>query len=140
MKKFKSVLFVVLASVIFSSCTSSLGDIGKTMALVNTLEGLGISPDAAIGGLGGILSLAQGKLDPADLTKVMGAFPDSKNIMKEAKKLGVGNITDMSGLGKTFSKLGIKPTDVTKMIPAVTKYAGANGGPGAADILGGLLK
>ena len=84
MKKLKSVLFVVLVSIIFTSCTSSLGDIGKTMALVNSLEKMGISPDAAIGGIGGILSLAQGKLDPADLSKVMSAFPDSKNIMKEA--------------------------------------------------------
>ncbi len=140
MKKFISVLFVVLASIIFTSCTSSLGDIGKTMALVNSLEKIGISPDAAIGGIGGILSLAQGKLDPADLSKVMSAFPDSKNIMKEAKKLGVGNVTDMTDLGKTFSKLGLKPTDVTKMIPAVTKYVGSNGGSGAGDIIGGLLK
>lgn len=140
MKRIKALVFVVLVSLIFTSCTSSLGDIGKTMALVNTLEGLGISSDAAIGGIGGILSLAQGKLDPADLTKVMGAFPDSKNIMKEAKNLGVGTITDMAGLGKTFSKLGLKPTDVTKMIPAVTKYVGSNGGAGAADKLGGLLK
>ncbi|MBK7252964.1 MAG: DUF2780 domain-containing protein [Ignavibacteria bacterium] len=140
MKKFKSVLFVVLASIIFTSCTSSLGDIGKTMALVNSLEKIGISPDAAIGGIGGILSLAQGKLDPADLSKVMSAFPDSKNIMKEAKKLGVGNVTNMADLGKTFSKLGLKLTDVTKMIPAVTTYVGSDGATGAADILGGLLK
>ncbi|MBK6773672.1 MAG: DUF2780 domain-containing protein [Ignavibacteria bacterium] len=125
---------------LFSSCTGSLGDIGKTMALVNTLDDLGISPTAAIGSIGGILSLANGKLNPADLSKITQAFPDSKNIMKEAKKLGVGNVTDMAGLGKTFSKLGLNPADVTKMIPAVTKYVGANGGTGAADILGGLLK
>ena len=86
MKKFKSVLFVVLASIIFTSCTSSLGDIGKTMALVNYLEKIGISPDAAIGGIGGILSLAQGKLDPADLSKVMSAFPDSKKYYERSKK------------------------------------------------------
>lgn len=140
MTKIKPLIFIVLLSFIFSSCTSSIGDIGKTMALVNSLEKLGISPEAAIGGLGGILSLAKGKLDPADLTKVMGAFPDANNIMKEAKKLGVGNVTDMADLGKTFSKLGMKPTDVTKFIPAVTKYVGTNGGTGAADILGGLLK
>lgn len=140
MKKFKSVLFVVLASIIFTSCTSSLGDIGKTMALVNSLEKIGISSDAAIGGIGGILSLAQGKLNPADLSKVMSAFPDSKNIMKEAKKLGVGNVTNMADLGKTFSKLGMKPTDVVKFIPEVTKYVGSNGGSGAGDIIGGLLK
>ncbi|MBK6537017.1 MAG: DUF2780 domain-containing protein [Ignavibacteria bacterium] len=125
---------------LFSSCTGSLGDIGKTMALVYTLDDLGISPTAAIGSIGGILSLANGKLNPADLSKITQAFPDSKNIMKEAKKLGVGNVTDMAGLGKTFSKLGLNPADVTKMIPAVTKYVGANGGTGAADILGGLLK
>lgn len=140
MKKFKLLFTVLLTTVIFSSCTSSLGDIGKTMALVNTLEGLGISPTAAIGGIGGILSLAKGKLNPEDLSKVMGAFPDSKNIMKEAKSLGVGNVTDMADLGKTFSKLGLKPTDVAKMVPAVTKYVGSNGGTGAADILGGLLQ
>lgn len=140
MKKFKSILFVVLASIIFSSCTGSVGDIGKTMALVNSLEKLGISSDAAIGGIGAVLSLAKGNLDPSDLSKVTGAFPDMNNIMKEAKKLGVGNVTNMADLGKTFSKLGMKPTDVVKFIPEVTKYVGSNGGSGAADILGGLLK
>lgn len=140
MKKFKSVLFVVLASIIFTSCTSSLGDIGKTMALVNSLEKIGISPDAAIGGIGAVLSLAKGNLDPSDLSKVTGAFPDMNNIMKEAKKLGVGNVTNMADLGKTFSKLGMKPTDVVKFIPEVTKYVGSNGGSGAGDIIGGLLK
>ncbi len=140
MKKIKSLFFVLLVSVIFTSCTGSLGDIGKTMALVNTLEGLGISPTAAIGGIGGVLSLAKGKLDPSDLSKITSAFPDMNNIMKEAKSLGVGNVTDMADLGKTFSKLGMKPTDVAKFIPAVTKYVGSNGGTGAADILGNLLQ
>jgi len=140
MKKIKLLFTVTLAAIFLSSCSSSLGNLGQTMELVNTLGGLGISPEAAIGGIGGILSLAKGKLDPADLSKVMGAFPDANNIMKDAKKLGVGNITDMADLGKTFSKLGMSATDVTKMIPAVTKYVGKNGGSGAADILGNLLK
>ena len=140
MKKIKSLIFVVLVSFAFSSCTSSLGDIGKTMALVNSLEKVGISPDAAIGGIGAVLSLAKGNLNPEDLLKVTSAFPDMNNIMKEAKKLGVGSVTDMADLGKTFSKLGLKPADVAKFVPEVTKYVGKNGGAGAADILGGLLK
>lgn len=140
MKKIKFLFTVVLTSLLISSCSSSLGDIGKTMALVNTLEGLGISPSAAIGGIGGVLSLAKGNLDPSDLTKVTSAFPDMNNIMKEAKSLGVDNVTNMADLGKTFSKLGMKPTDVAKFIPAVTKYVGSNGGSGAADVLGNLLQ
>lgn len=140
MKKIKLLLSIILISLLFTSCTSSLGDIGKTMALVNTLEGLGISPTAAVGGIGAVLSLAKGNLDPSDLSKVTSAFPDMNNIMKEAKSLGVGNVTDMADLGKTLSKLGMKPTDITKFVPAVTKYVGANGGSGAADVLGNLLK
>ena len=140
MKKFKLVFVVLLSAVMFSSCTGSLGDIGKTMALVNSLEGLGISPTAAVGGLGAVLSLAKGNLDPSDLSKITSAFPDMNNIMKEAKNLGVGNVTDMKDLGKTFAKLGMKPTDVAKFIPEVTKYVGLNGGAGASDILGNLLK
>ena len=46
----------------------------------------------------------------------------------------------MKDLGKTFSKLGLKPTDIAKFVPEMTKYVGLNGGAGAADILGGLLK
>lgn len=140
MTKIKSLIFVVLLSFIFSSCTSSIGDIGKTMALVNSLEKLGISPEAAIGGLGGVLSLAKGKLSPEDLLKVTSAFPDMNNITKEAKKLGVGNVTNLADLNKTFSKLGMKPTDIAKFVPEVTKYVGKNGGAGASDILGSLLK
>ncbi len=140
MNKIKSVLILVVTTIFLTSCTSSLGDIGKTMALVNSLEGLGISPEAAVGGIGAVLSLAKGNLNAEDLMKVTSAFPDMNNIMKEAKKLGVGNISNMADLGKTFTKLGMKPSDITKFIPAVTKYVGQNGGSGAADILGGLLK
>lgn len=140
MKKIKLILAIVLVPILLTSCSSSLGSIGQTMELVNSLDKLGISPEMAIGGIGGILSLAKGKLNPEDLLKVTGAFPDMNNIMKEAKKLGVGNITDMAALGSTFSKLGMKPSDVTKFIPAVTNYVGKNGGTGAADILGNLLK
>ena len=140
MKKLKPFLIVVLSAFIFTSCSSSLGSLGKTMALVNSLENLGISPEAAVGGIGAVMSLAKGKLDPSDFSKLSSAFPDLNSITKEAKNLGVGNITDMTGLGKTFSKLGMKPTDVAKFVPEVTKYVGLNGGSGAADILGNLLK
>ena len=140
MKKLKPFLIVVLSAFIFTSCSSSLGSLGKTMALVNSLENLGISPEAAVGGIGAVMSLAKGKLDPSDFSKLSSAFPDLNSITKEAKNLGVGNITDMAGLGKTFSKLGMKPTDVAKFVPEVTKYVGLNGGSGAADILGNLLK
>lgn len=96
------------------------------MALVNSLEKIGISPEAAVGGIGAVMSLAKGKLDPSDFSKLPGAFPDPNNITKEAKKLGVGNVTDMADLGKTFSKLGMKPTDVAKIVPEMTKYVGLN--------------
>lgn len=140
MKKFNLVFTVLIIAILFSSCTGSLGDIGKTMALVNSLEKIGISPEAAVGGIGAVMSLAKGKLDPSDFSKLSSAFPDLNSITKEAKNLGVGNVTDMKDLGKTFSKLGMKPTDVAKFVPEVTKYVGLNGGSGAADILGGLLK
>lgn len=140
LRLFSLTSIIVLSAFLFSSCSGSLGNIGQTMELVNTLGDLGISPEAAIGGIGGILSLAKGNLNPEDLLKVTSAFPDMNNIMKEAKKLGVGDVKNMADLGKTFSKLGLKSTDVTKLIPAVTKYVGKNGGTGAADVLGGLLK
>ena len=46
----------------------------------------------------------------------------------------------MADLGKTFSKLGMKPMDVAKFVPEMTKYVGLNDGAGACEILGNLLK
>ncbi len=140
MLKAKSLIAVVIAAVMFSSCSAGIGDIGKTMALVNSLEKVGLSAEQAVGGIGAILSLAKGKLDPSDFSKIAGAFPDMNSIMKEAKNLGVGSVTDMASLTKNLSKLGLKPTDAAKLIPEVTKYVGKTAGSGAADILSGVLK
>lgn len=86
MKKVQMVLVAaILAIALLSSCSSSIG--GAT-ELLSTLGKLGVTPDQAIGGLGSIMSLAQGKLSPEDFTKVSKSIPGLDNVMKQATDLG----------------------------------------------------
>ncbi|MBX7042164.1 MAG: DUF2780 domain-containing protein [Ignavibacteria bacterium] len=141
MNKIKSLLVVaVLSSFIFYSCGSSIPYLGPTMDLINGMSSLGISPEQAIGGVGALLNLTKGKLNPADFLKVSSAIPYSNNLLKAATDMGVpSNITDIAGLNKAFKGLDMSPDMVTKMIPELTKYAGKKGGTDVVNLLTGAL-
>ena len=95
---------------------------------------LGLSPSQANGGVGSILSYAQGKLPPADFDKVAATIPGGKDLATAA-----GPIADQSGLTSAFSKLGISPEQANQLIPAVTQYVSKVGGPQVGQLLGGLF-
>ena len=144
MKKIRNLAAaLVVAASLFTACSSSgLAGLGSTMELVNSLGKLGISPEQAIGGIGSLLSLANFKLDPADFSKVSGAFPDLENIMNKTKELGIdaSSITDMAGVGDAFDKLGMDSGKVTEFVPELTNFASKQGGQEAGDLLSGVFK
>ena len=140
MKKVQMVLVAaILAIALLSSCSSSIG--GAT-ELLSTLGKLGVTPDQAIGGLGSIMSLAQGKLSPEDFTKVSKSIPGLDNVMKQATDLGAitGPITSMAGVDESFSKLGMNKDMVGKFVPEITKFATQSGGAEVGNLLSGVLK
>jgi hypothetical protein len=142
MKKFKLLLtVVVLSSFIFTSCGSSLPFLGPSMDLINGLTSLGISPEQAVGGVGALLQLSKGKLNPSDFMKVTSAIPYANTLMKSAQDMGVPmSIPNMAGVDKVFKDLDMSPDMVGKMIPEVTKFAGKKGGADVTNLLMGVLK
>jgi hypothetical protein len=141
MKKVQTVLVAaILAIALLSSCSSS--GIGGATELLGTLGKLGVTPDQAIGGLGSIMSLAQGKLNPEDFTKVSKSIPGLDNIMKDATNMGAitGPITSMAGVEQSFSKLGMNKDMVGKFVPEITKFATQSGGAEVGNLLSGVLK
>ncbi len=137
-------LFVsaVLSLALLSACSSSIGGLGSSMELINSLGKLGVTPDQAIGGVGALMNLAEGKLSADDFTKVAGAFPDLDNIMKQAEGLGAftGPLSDMAGVESSFEKLGMDKSKVSEFIPEVSNFASQKGGKEVSDLLSGVFK
>jgi hypothetical protein len=78
---------------------------------------LGLSPSQANGGVGSILSYAQGKLPPADFDKVAATIRVEKILPPPPARSQI-NLDFTSA----FSKLGISPEQANQLIPAVTQY------------------
>src|SRR5262245_18859687 len=102
---------------------------------------LGVTQQQAAGGVGSMLSYAQGQLSPSDFSTVTKALPGADSYMKMASDyLGGGTINSASGLGSAFSRLGMNPEMVNKFAPIVVDYAGKYGSSAAKSILAGVFK
>jgi Protein of unknown function VcgC/VcgE (DUF2780) len=95
---------------------------------------LGLTPEQANGGVGSILSYAQGKLPAADFDKVAAAIPGGADLAKAA-----GPIPDQAGLTSSFSKLGISPEIANQLVPSVTQYVSKVAGPQVGQLLSGVF-
>jgi hypothetical protein len=142
MNKLKSLVAVaVLSSFMFYSCGTSLPYLGPTMDLVNGMSSLGISSEQAVGGIGALLTLTKGKLNPSDYLKVADAIPYSSNLIKAAQDMGVPmSIPNLAGVSKVFKDLDMSPDMVGKMIPEITKFASKKGGTDVINLMTGVLK
>ena len=80
-----------LAAIALASVTAYASGQGITSKLSVTdllTKSLGVTKDQAAGGVGSILSLAQGKLQASDYTKVASAVPGADGYVQKAKDLG----------------------------------------------------
>jgi hypothetical protein len=111
--------------------------------LVKKLTKLGVSPEQASGGVGTLLGLAKNNLSPENYTKITDAvFPDLNDIMKKTENMGIntGSVKTVNDAAESFTKLGMKPSDVEKFIPAIIKYTDEKAGPEISSLLKGALK
>ena len=136
----------LLAVVAFASVSAAASGQGITSKLSVTdvlTKSLGVSKDQAEGGVGSILSLAQGKLQASDYTKVASAVPGADQYVQKAKDLGAvpaEGISNKSGLDAAYSKLGISPEVGSKVTSTVVDYVGKVGGGSVKSLLAGVLK
>jgi hypothetical protein len=133
---------VIFSIALLTACSSGIGGLGSSMDLINSLGKLGVTPDQAIGGVGALMNLAQGKLSADDFKTVAGAIPNLDKIMKQTEGLGAitGPITSLSGVENSFEKLGMDKSKVTEFIPEITNFAAKSGGDEVGKLLGGVLK
>jgi len=121
-----AVALLVVACSAFKSQTPSFSAKGLTDSLTSDL---GLSTSQATQGTGALLSLAEEKLPASSWTKITDSVGGLDGLMKATKGLGLPSpIGDLSGLTNTFSKLGISPGQVTKMVPEVSDYIGRAAG------------
>jgi hypothetical protein len=120
-----------------------------TSTLVNSL---GVTQKQADGGVGSILSYAQGSLPSNDYSKLASAIPNASSLVAMAPKAssslgGLGalakqgsSVASMAGLASQFSSLGMDSGMVSKFIPIIMDYFKGSGSTDAMSILGGLFK
>lgn len=131
-------VMLVAACSAFKSPTPSFSAKGLTDSLTS---GLGLSTSQATQGTGALLSLAEEKLPASSWTKIADSVGGFDGLMKATKGLGLPSpIGNLSGLTSTFSKLGISPDQVTKMVPAVSDYIGKAAGGDIGNQLLSVLK
>jgi hypothetical protein len=118
---------------------------------------LSVTSQQAEGAAGSLFGHAKTKLNPADWSKVSSAVPGMDGLLKAAPAMaaatggvagtsGVAGIPGAAGLGGlasvagAFSKLGLKPEMIAKVIPLLTNYVSKSGGAGVGQLLAGALK
>ena len=134
--------FVLSVAVILSGAGCASSSSTRTVGLTESLtSGLGLTGDQAAGGVGSILSMAQGKLAAGDYSKVAAAVPGADGYVQKAKDLGAvtGPITSVDGLNSAYSRLGISPQAASQLTPAVVGYVSKAAGPAVGGLLSSAL-
>jgi len=126
-------------------------------AITNTLvtklcKELSVTPDQATGGAGAIFSLAKGRLNAADFSKVSAAVPGMGKFLRAAPEAGStstvtslnsvvgGQAGGLASLAGSFQSLGLSPSMVGKFVPVLQNYIGSKGGSSTAAMFAGALK
>lgn len=134
-------LVAMLAASGSASPSSSMTSMLSNPLITSLTSSLGLNATQATGGAGALLGLAQHNLASADWNKVAATIPGAKNLISSAKSLGgIKQFTNLAALSGPFKKMGLKPEDVTKMIPALTDYVGKAGGAEVGNLLKGAIK
>ena len=131
------------ATVVLVALLSACAEMKSTPSLTDQLaKQVGVTANQAEAGVGSILELSKNKLSPSQFDQLIKPFPSADKYLKEAQNaLGPGtNITDMNGLSKAFTKLGMSPDMVGKFKPVVLDYAGKVGGSSTKNLLAGVLQ
>jgi len=150
-------------------CAFDLGDVSQAVSSMQTsktaapaakqqsssLTGLlssqlGISDKQASGGLGSILSYAQGNLDSDKFSTLSKAIPNASSLLSMAPQASqaMSGLSALSGnssagglasLASQFSSLGMNSSMISKFVPIIVNYLKSSNSNDAASILSGLF-
>jgi hypothetical protein len=128
-----------------ASAASAQPAAGADSELVGSLsKELGVTADQARGGAGALFGIAKSKMDASSFDQIAKHVPGMDGLLKAAPALGsvgeMGKLGTLAAAAGAFKKLGLDAGMVSKFIPALTKFVGAKGGGGVAQLLAGALK
>ncbi len=115
----------------------SLTSPGSSLALTESLSGLGLSGDQSSGAIGSVLSMAQTKLSPTDYGKVASAVPGASGYVQKAEAVNGGPVTSLDA---AYSKLGISPAIGAQVTPLIVNGISKVAGPTVGGLLSSVVK
>ncbi len=140
--------------------TAAATAVKESPALVGEVsKATGATPEQAAGAAGSLFSIAKSRLNPADFSQVAAAVPGMNSLLKAAPatsgtaKPGAsaagasGILSQVAGSGgglasaaSAFTKLGLKPEMVAKVVPVLTSFVSKSGGANVGNLLASVLK
>jgi hypothetical protein len=116
---------------------NSITTAGSSLALTESLSGLGLSSDQSSGAVGSVLSMAKGKLSAGDYGKVASAVPGASTYVQKAEAANGGPVTS---LDSAYSKLGISPAVGAQVTPLIVNGISKLAGPTVGGLLSSVVK
>jgi hypothetical protein len=102
---------------------------------------IGSSPQQAAGAAGSLFGVAKSRLKPEEFGQVAKAVPGMDGLLKAAPAMGgMSGLSGLAGAAAAFSKLGLKPEMVAKVVPILTSFVTKSGGPEVGRLLASALK
>ena len=113
---------------------------------------LGSTPEQAAGAAGALFGVAKSRLEADAFGQVAKAVPGMDALLGAAPAAdagggvggaltkAVGTAGGLATAGSAFSKLGLKPDQVSKAVPVLTSFVSKSGGADVGRILAGALK
>jgi hypothetical protein len=121
--------------------------------LVNELsKEIGSTPEQAAGAAGALFGVAKARLKADEFSQVSRAVPGMDSLLKAAPAVSsaigtsgalsqlAGSAAGLASAASAFSKLGLKPELVAKVVPVLTSFVSKSGGAGVGSLLAGALK
>ena len=113
---------------------------------------IGATPEQSAGAAGALFGVAKSKLAPNQFSQVAQAVPGMDLLLKAAPAAGgvvgtsgalsqfSGSAGNLAAAAAAFSKMGLKPEHVAKVVPVLTSFVTKLGGAGVGNLLAGVLK
>ena len=105
---------------------------------------IGSTPQQAAGAAGSLFGVAKSRLKPEEFSQVSNAVPGMDGLLKAAPAVGavpsVGAAGGLASAAAAFSKLGLKPEMVSKVVPILTAFVTKSGGADVGRLLASVLK
>jgi Protein of unknown function VcgC/VcgE (DUF2780) len=112
---------------------------------------MGTTPEQSAGAAGALFGVAKTRLNADQFSQVSNAVPGMDLLLKAAPTGGGGGALGAAsalggsagGLGNAaaaFSKLGLSPDMVSKVVPVLVSFVTKSGGSNVGNLLAGALK